>query len=504
MQKSAIGRLCPLRRLVLTPSIRNLSSIRRHAASARGEYFATCHPGLEEIVANELRSPAIGAEEVNVGKAGVSFSGDVGVLYRSNLWLRAAIRVLSLLREVELDPDLPAGDSIYDAFREAADWPALIKRGQCFSVDARIYGNSTFTNSQLLSIRARDAICDTIRDRTGSKPPPPERGRTPDLPLFVTSFQNQLRIYRDASGQSLHRRGYREAMHAASLNEAAAAGCLYLSGWAEQAQQEGAVLVDPMCGSGTFLIEAALMATNVAPGLYRRWWPFLTWPDMDGASWKDAVDEAKEARHPAPKDLILFGNDRHAGALSLASRDVRAAQVENLVKLHHGDCRTWELPQKPSLVVCNPPWGMRLMGAANRREKESARGESNDYERGGRRDYGSRGSGSGRGGGRQSWQDRGDSRGYNDSRRGYNEAEDEVDSELAGAWDGLGAFLKRQAGGADAFILSGSTKATQHLKLRADRRIPVTIGGVDCRLLQYHIRGLQEKKVEEDAIEAWP
>jgi 23S rRNA G2445 N2-methylase RlmL len=143
-------------------------SIARHiSASAHpaAQYFATCHPGLEEVVAQELRSPAIRAENVQVGKAGVFFSGPQPVLYRSNLWLRAAIRVLQLLREIDLDPSQPAGESVYDAFRAAADWPALVRDKQSFSVDARVWGNSNLTNSQLLSVRARDAICDAVRDK---------------------------------------------------------------------------------------------------------------------------------------------------------------------------------------------------------------------------------------------------------------------------------------------------------------------------------------------------
>ena len=243
------------------------------------------------------------------------------------------------------------------------------------------------------------------------------------------------------------------------------------------------------------------MATNTAPGLYRRWWPFLTWPDHDPDSWKDSVDAAKDARRKAPNGLILFGNDQHAGALSLADRDVRAARVDNLVKLHHGECRTWELPRKPSLVVCNPPWGLRLMGGSGEgyRRGGAERGEREDFSRG-RGDRGDRGSGDGR----QSWQREGRERDSYDSRRGYNDGysqDNVIDDDLVNAWDSLGAFLKRQAGGADAFVLSGSTKATQFLKLRADRRLPLTVGGIDCRLLQYHIRGLQENRNDGAAQE---
>ena len=458
------------------------------------------------MVADELASPLIGAQDIRVGKAGVQFTGDGAVLYRSNLWLRAAIRVLSLLTEVSLDPNLAAGDSIYEAFREEVDWPSLLPTGHTFSVDARIYGNSNFSNSQLLSVRARDAICDVIRDQTGVKPLPPD-GRTPDMPIFVTAFQNQLRIYRDSSGVSLHRRGYRQAMHAASLNEAAAAGCLYLSGWpkvvAERAQQGSpAVLADPQCGSGTFLIEAALMATNTAPGMFRRFWPFLRWPDADAAAWRDAVDDARDAQLLIPSSqLMLFGNDKHAGALSLASKDIRASGMDKHIKLHHGECRTWELPSTPAIVMCNPPWGRRLLGGNAARRNDADRQFSN-FSSSNSQNQQRRGGGGGRdeyrGGGdrydRDRYDDDDDNRYDNDrnSNRSGGYQEEEEDAGLADAWSALGTFLKRQAGGAEAYILSGSTTATQNLRLRSDRKIPISIGGVDCRLLQYQIRGLND------------
>ncbi|KAL4551698.1 hypothetical protein Ndes2526B_g05966 [Nannochloris sp. 'desiccata'] len=512
MQKSVVIQILPLRRMNLIQSARHVAT---HAT--RGEYFATCHPGLEETVALELSSPAIGADNIRIGKAGVSYNGNVDVIYKSNLWLRSAIRVLSLLTELDLNPNLPAGESIYEAFSEAATWTDLLKRGQTFSVDARIYGNSNFTNSQLLSTRARDAICDYVRDRTGTRPLPPERGRTPDLPLFVTAFQDQIRIYRDCSGESLHRRGYRQVMHAAPLNEAAAAGCLYLAGWdkkAQQAQQGGAgdqlVLADPMCGSGTFLIEAALMATNTAPGLFRRWWPFLGWPDADLDAWRDAVDSAKDsarsgAAASSTSGLTIYGNDWYSKALELSLRDIRASGMEKYIKLHHGNCKTWEFPQTPSIVVTNPPWGKRLMSAQRGAREGQERGGGREREREGRGGYADRRQGrdnyggGGRGNDNQynrdfayensnSYRD-GEGRG-GDFGGGDGDAMDKEEQELADAWSGLGTFLKRQAGGADAFILSGSSTATQHLRLRADKRMPLTIGGVDCRLLQYHIRGL--------------
>jgi putative N6-adenine-specific DNA methylase len=425
------------------------------AAAGDLQFFATCHPGLEEVVAAELAAPAVGAADVRPGRAGVAFSGSPRTLYNANLWLRAAVRVLQLLDEVALDPSAPPGDAAYAAVRAArADWPALIPHGRTFSVDARAWDCTALRNSALLAARARDAVCDAVRERRGVRPAPPARGRAADVPLFAAAYKDRLTLYRDASGESLHRRGYRAAMHRASLNEAAAAGCLALAGWPALAAAGGgnAALADPMAGSGTFLIEAALMATNTAPGLFRERWPCVEWPDADPEAWRDAVASARDARRPggaaggAPPRL--WGNDAHGGALALAARDAEAAGVRSLIRLHSGDAAEWRLPAPPQLVVCNPPWGQRLA--------------SGDGDEGG-------------GGGA-----RGPSRGD-----GF---EEEVSEELAGAWRHLGHFLKRQAVGAEAFVLSGNPAATRAMRLRADRRLPITIGGVDCRLLKYEIR----------------
>lgn len=409
--------------------------------SSEHECFATCHPGLEEIVANELSGPEIRAREIRLGKAGVHFRGDYGVVYRSNLWLRAAIRVLMLLSETPINPHRPAGETLYEAFREGVEWHRLLPAGESFTIDGRTHSNTSFSTTELLLKRGRDAICDAVRDNRGQRPAPPPKGKVPYLPLFATVFQDCLKVYRDSSGISLHRRGYRQAMHAASLNEAAAAGILYMSGWpsilndVKSKAKDEAILVDPMCGSGTLLIEAALMATNTAPGLYRRWWPFTHWHDASPQDWAEAVEEARQMQKSGSSvpPMHIWGNDYHEGALSLAIKDIKSAGMQRYIRLHHGRCRDWKLPKVPSVVVCNPPWGRRL------------------------------------------------------SQGKYPTINESHETDVVEAWEGLGAFLKKESSSADAYVLSGSTGPTKHLRLRADRKIPLTIGGVDCRLLKYHI-----------------
>ncbi|KAL3159933.1 hypothetical protein ABBQ38_010326 [Trebouxia sp. C0009 RCD-2024] len=273
-------------------------------------FYVTCHPGLEEVVAAELTSQNIRAQEVVPGKAGVFFRGTDAVGYRANLWLRSSIRVLRLLAKGHLSPYRAGGDEIYSFFRQAANWAQLLPPKQTFQISARVTSCTDIPSSQLVQIRGRDAICDSIRDARGSKPEPPERGQVANLPLYVALFRDECSLYMDMSGDSLHKRGYRTAMHVSSLNEAAAAGVLSLASWPEALSQgHTGILADPMCGSGTFLIEAALMATNTAPGLYRQRWPFQSWPDFDRSAWDSTVASARQAQRTW--DGMLLGNDVH-------------------------------------------------------------------------------------------------------------------------------------------------------------------------------------------------
>ncbi|CAK0784504.1 hypothetical protein CVIRNUC_007708 [Coccomyxa viridis] len=345
--------------------------------------------------------------------------------YAANIWLRSAIRVLVHVAEGPVDGRKRGGDEIYRFFRACADWPEIIEHGQAISVEARARGCSDIPSALLLQARARDAICDAIRDARRPRPAPPEPGQAAEVPLYVTAWQDYLTVYRDMSGESLHRRGYRSAMHRASLNESAAAGCLLLAGWPEAALS-GATLADPMCGSGTFLIEAALMATNTAPGLFRRRFPFQGWHDFDRQAYASVCEQARKAQ--TPWEGALLGNEIHPGALSLASRDAEGAGVAHLMHLHQGSCGEWQPRQRPDQVITNPPWGNRLMDA---------------------------------------------------------EADDS--SALEATWTELGLFLKAHCREAQAFVLSGNKSTTQWLRMKADNRTPLTIGGADCRLIKYTV-----------------
>eukprot|EP00899_Mesostigma_viride_P021308 jgi/Mesvir1/29179/Mv25947-RA.3 len=412
----------------------------------------------------ELMSANICASKVTVGKAGVEFTGDMAVGYRANLWLRSAVRVLLLLSEGPLDPSQEGGDSVYEFVKSSVDWPQLLHDGRAmrsrgeaplltFSVDARVALCSTFNNSHMASTRAKDAICDALRDATGSKPPKPQSTREADVPLFLSLFKDNALLYRDMSGQSLHKRGYRSVMHKASLNEAIAAAMLQWAGWcpsmghaagASGGAVAGAagvtaaphVLCDPMCGSGTILLEAALMACNVAPGILRDGgdWPLLSWPDTDRSVWSQCVAETHAAAVAADSDVLLMGNDIHDGALSLCKRD--ATLLAELMpphvrpprlRLSHETCGAYKPLQTPQLVVVNPPWGGRLLKGSS---EEAA---------------------------------------------------------LEETWLELGDFLKESCRRADVFVLSGNAQVTRGLRMKAEKKYPVVVGGVDCRVMHYKV-----------------
>jgi 23S rRNA G2445 N2-methylase RlmL len=362
----------------------------------------------------------------------VFFTGDAAVGYAACLWLRTAIRVLRLVAVGDLRGPGRGGDRLYAFVRRAADWAALVPAGATLAVDARVNACTDLATSLLAGQMARNAVLDAVRDATGARPPPPEAGAQVDVPLFLAAHRDTAWLYRDmVGGGSLHRRGYRAgtAIHKAALNEAAAAVVLELAGWADAVEADASslpVLADPMCGSGTLLIEAALMARRVAPGLARgkSGFPFVSWPDHDPAAWLAAGTAAKAAARPdaAP---ILLGNDAHAGALALAAAGAAAAGVDDCVSFTQGDAAAWRPRPRPELVVTNPPWGKRL-----------------DY---------------------------GDDAGSGD------------------AWPALGAFLRAAASPGQAYVVSGDPAATRGLRMKAAARTPLSFGGEEVRVLRYEV-----------------
>ena len=273
--------------------------------------------------------------------------------YRASLWLRTAVRVLVRLERAPT----PGPDELYDWIRRIA-WEQYMTVDQTLSVDARVW-DSNMTHSRFAAFRVKDAICDRFRKRVGSRPDVDPTAA--DLPLFLHVFKNHATLYRDMSGQSLHKRGYRRAMHRSSLNECLAAGLLMVSGWDRRGD-----LADPMCGSGTIVIEAALLALERAPGLLRRRpFPFEAWPDFDRKLWGEVRTEAREcALEKLP--CRIMASDSHTGAVSLARRDASCAKLnDDRLTIAVSDVEHFLPPAPPAIVVSNPPWGERLAEGAD-------------------------------------------------------------------------------------------------------------------------------------------
>ncbi|KAI8473549.1 MAG: putative RNA methylase family UPF0020-domain-containing protein [Monoraphidium minutum] len=442
-------------------------------------YVVTCHPGLEDAVVGELQAPRIGAESIESKEPGrVKFGADSqDVAYRAAIWLRSAVRVLQLIALEPLDPYREAGDTIYEATRQLLDWQLLLPPGGTVGVTSQVWGCSNVTNSQLVARRVRDAVCDAVRDARGARPAPPGEAGA-DLPLHAALLRDTLHLYRDLGGGSLHRRGYRQgsAIHKAALNEAAAAGLLLLAGWQRRCLEGDAVLADPMCGSGTFLIEAALIATDAAPGLLRRrGWPLERWHDFEAAAWRAAVEGAEGARRRWGGAIL--GNDIHDGALQLAKAGAAAAGVPRLITLSQGGCGKWCPGRTPTMVATNPPWGGRLLG-------DGGGGGGARAPRGGRDGRGHRGWDDG-----VDWdgRDGGGGGGGRDGDRGGGGGGD-ADPELERAWVDLSRFVKGACPGADAWVLCGAPGLSSALGMRSFKKRSVTVGGVKAAWLGYAVR----------------
>lgn len=308
-------------------------------------FFATSARGLEPILANEL--VAIGAQFVEPGRGGVAFQGDMTLLYRANLMLRTAVRVLMPLAEGPvLNPD-----ELYQLTR-SLDWSEYLSPDRTLAVDCNLR-DSNITHSQYAARRVKDAICDQFRDRTGRRPS--VNTEMPTIPINLHIHRNHAVLSLDSSWISLHKRGYRPIQTRAPLNEALAAGLLLHLGFTGNEP-----LYDPMCGSGTFPIEAAWIATGRPPGLTRRWFGFFGWPQFDKSVWSAIRENARKQIRSNP-EFAIAGSDLHHDASEMARENAKTAGVGHCITLMQKDLSaTRPPPGPPGLIICNPPYGERL------------------------------------------------------------------------------------------------------------------------------------------------
>jgi putative N6-adenine-specific DNA methylase len=370
---------------------------------------ATTQFGLEQILSEELIQ--LGAVIDKIGSRAVEFTGNKQLMYEATLWCRTAMRILKPFASFYAKDEKAL-------YREVGriDWQKYIGSDQTFAITS-VVNRSTFEHSLFVAQLTKDAIVDQFRDRTGKRPNVDVQH--PDISLHLHMLDNEVTLSLDAAGTSLHRRGYRNQHHAASVNEVLAAGLLLLTGWDGRKP-----LIDPMCGSGTLLTEAAMIAQRIAPGLYQpNKFSFENWPDFDRALWESLKIDASSARLDEPQAYIK-GSDISPEAVEMARQNVESANLEDYVRLSVGDVREAK-PAKgdAGIIIMNPPYGDRIGQEA----------------------------------------------------------------EMVALYKSIGDTLKTHFQGFDAYIFTGNLSAAKSVGLKTSRKIPLYNGPIDCRLLKYEL-----------------
>ena len=306
------------------------------------ELIAKTFQGLEEVLAQELTE--LGANNVQIGHRMVSFSGDKAMMYRANFCLRTAVRILKPIQHFRAQD----ADAVYKAVR-SVDWSQYLDVSNTFAVDSVIY-SSEFRHSKFVAYKVKDAIVDYFRDQTGERPN--IRITNPDVKLNIHIADEDCTLSLDSSGESLHLRGYRVATVEAPINEVLAAGLIKLTGWKADCD-----FIDPFCGSGTFLVEAALMARNIYPGVFRKEFGFERWKDFDAELLQQIYDDDSQEREFSHR---IYGYDLNYHAVEAAMKNVRSAGVDSIVQVQQQDFRKFTRPEQPAIMVTNPPYGERL------------------------------------------------------------------------------------------------------------------------------------------------
>lgn len=298
--------------------------------------------GLEPVLRDELLS--LGAENVEMGTRMVSFEGDLELMYRANLCLRTALRILKPIEKFTAnDPD-----ELYDIVRDIA-WEKYMTPRTTFAIDTTV-NSEDFNHSRFVTYRVKDGIVDHFRDLQGERPSIRVTGY--DLLFNVHIDGDRVTISLDSSGEPLSKRGYREEQTEAPINEVLAAGIIMTTGWRGESD-----FADPMCGSGTFLIEAALIAANINPGIYRKGFAFEKWPDFDADLFETLYNDDSAER---PFDFKIMGGDIDPEAVAIARKNIKNAQVDDMVTVEMKAMADWTDNPEEGCLVMNPPYNHRL------------------------------------------------------------------------------------------------------------------------------------------------
>lgn len=372
------------------------------------QMLAKTFKGLEDVLAKELIE--LGANNVQIQRRAVAFTGDKRMLYTANFCLRTASRVLVPIATFKAKKT----DEIYEQVKQV-DWAQYMNTRTSFAIDATVYSD-LFRHSQFVTYRVKDAIVDWWMEHGGVRPN--VQLTNPDLYLNVHIAGDMVTLSLDSSGESLHKRGYRVANTQAPINEALAAGMLLLAGWNGQSD-----FYDPMCGSGTLLIEAALIARNIAPGIYRKGFAFEKWADFDADLFEDVSSDDSRERDFSHK---IYGSDAGFYAMQVAMKNVQSAGLQRDIEVKQIRVQELKLAEKNTegaLIMINPPYGERLA------------------------------------------QDRDVLRLYQD----------------------MGTTLKHQFSGATAWIISSNEEALKCIGLRPAKKIHLVNGDLECLFNKYEL-----------------
>ena len=387
--------------------------------------IAKTFKGLEEVLAGEIT--ALGGNDIEIGRRAVSFTGDKGLLYRANLWLRTASRVLVPIATFRAND----ADEVYAEVKKI-DWEQYMDLTTTFSIDATVY-SETFKHSRYVTYKVKDAIADLFNEKYGKRPS--VRITDPDLYINVHIAAETVTISLDSSGESLHKRGWRVAQTDAPINEALAAGMLLMAGWQGQSD-----LYDPMCGSGTLLIEAALIALNIPPGIFRKHFAFENWKDFNKDLFATISEDDSDGREFTHH---LYGSDAGFYAVQAAIKNIRSAGVQRYVDIKQ--IRIEELKGEKlkeegfdsngALVIINPPYGERLA----------------------------------------------------------------QDKDVLRLYSDMGKALKFQFTGATAWVISSNEEALKCIGLKPSKKIHLLNGELDCLYNQYELFQGEHKEWKKTA-----
>lgn len=378
--------------------------------------LAKTFKGLEEVLAQELID--LGANDVQLERRAVSFRGDKALLYRANFALRTALRILVPVKSDKLKAKgRKPEDQVYEIVK-SIDWSQYMTVDSTFVIDATVY-SELFHNSLFVTYRAKDAIADYWTEKVGKRPN--VNAERPDIRINLHIGNDAVTISLDSSGESLHKRGYRVATTEAPISEVLAAGMLLMAGWHGQSD-----FFDPMCGSGTLLIEAALIARNIAPGVFRQSYAFEKWPDFDADLWNEIYNDDSREREFNHR---IYGSDASFYAIQQATKNVKSAGVAKDIELKQ--IRMEEIKWanekiykfENALVMLNPPYGERL--------------KSN--------------------------------------------------KEMEDLYSAIGSTLKHQFAGATAWIISSNVAAMKYIGLKPSKKLHLLNGELDCQFNKYDL-----------------